>query len=125
VATIADVNAIKSVKASHNVGDAIGGSVKSDMVALTFGQNNWVLLTPERYQVTTRSILDHAGVPVDEMDIFVVKSRNHFRRGFMETGLATTAVVIDAPGHGPADVFWRLGRSDPTRALYQRFLRMT
>jgi microcystin degradation protein MlrC len=99
----------------------IGGSVESDLVALSFGDNNWVLLTPDRYQVTTRSILDHAGVPVDEMDIFVVKSRNHFRRGFMETGLAKAAVVIDAPGHGPADI-GQLQFQNLPEGTYSRFL---
>lgn len=134
VATIADSDAIELIKASKVVGDKItttigghtsklagkpitiegevsfigeyniGGQVPSDLVAITFGNNNWLLLTPTRYQVRTRSILDHANIPVETMDIFVVKSRNHFRRGFMETGLAKHAVVIDAPGHGPADI---------------------
>lgn len=134
VATIRDPNAIELIKDQHAVGDPlqinigghtselagapvtisgtvafigdynIGGGAPSDLVALIFGDNNWVLLTPTRYQVTTRDILDHVGVPVADMDIFVVKSRNHFRRGFMETGLAKNAVVIDAPGHGPADI---------------------
>lgn len=99
----------------------IGGSAPSDLIALTFGDNNWVLLTPTRYQVTTRSILDHAGVPVEEMDIFVVKSRNHFRRGFMETGLAKHAVVIDAPGHGPADI-GQLKYENLPAGTYSRFL---
>jgi microcystin degradation protein MlrC len=151
VATIEDATAIETVKKSYAVGDAIeitigghtselagepvaidgvvsfigaydiGGSVESDLVALSFGDNNWVLLTPDRYQVTTRSILDHAGIPVDEMDIFVVKSRNHFRRGFMETGLAKTAVVIDAPGHGPADI-GQLQFQNLPEGTYSRFL---
>lgn len=151
VATIADSAAIETVKSGYAVGDPIeisigghtstlagepvtidgavsfvgafdiGGSVESDLVALSFGSNNWVLLTPERYQVTTRSILDHAGIPVDDMDIFVVKSRNHFRRGFMETGLAKTAVVIDAPGHGPADIGLLNFKNLPEQT-YSRFL---
>jgi len=150
VATIADEAAIKTVKDGFAVGDPIeirigghtselagepatingsvsfigaydiGGAVESDLVALTFGDNNFVLLTPDRYQVTTRSILDHAEVPVDAMDIFVVKSRNHFRRGFMETGLAKTAVVIDAPGHGPADIGQLDFRNLPANT-YSRF----
>jgi len=151
VATISDAAAIRMVKDGFAVGDPIeitigghtselagepvtingvvsfigaydiGGSVASDLVALTFGDNNYVLLTPDRYQVRTRSILDHAEVPVDEMDIFVVKSRNHFRRGFMETGLAKTAVVIDAPGHGPADIGQLQFRNLPSQT-YSRFL---
>ena len=151
VATIEDASAIETIKKDYAVGDAIeitigghtselagapvvidgvvsfigaydiGGSVESDLVALSFGDNNWVLLTPDRYQVTTRSILDHANVPVDEIDIFVVKSRNHFRRGFMETGLAKTAVVIDAPGHGPADI-GQLQFQNLPEGTYSRFL---
>jgi microcystin degradation protein MlrC len=34
----------------------------------------------------------------DEFDVFVVKSRVHFRRGFDETGYAKTIQVVDAPG---------------------------
>lgn len=151
VATIADEKAIAFIKEGYAVGDAVAvdigghtsdlagapvtidgevafigdyvieGSAPSDLVTLTFGENNWVLLTPTRYQVTTRSILDHVGVPVDDMDIFVVKSRNHFRRGFMETGLAKYAVVIDAPGHGPADI-GQLDYKNLPEGTYSRFL---
>ena len=151
VATISDERAIENLKRNHQKGDSvtvtlgghtsdlagmpttieaqityigdynIGDSTPSDLIALTFGDNNWVLLTPTRYQVTTRSILDHAGIPVDTMDIFVVKSRNHFRRGFMETGLAKRAVVIDAPGHGPADIGQLEYKSMP-KGMYSRFL---
>jgi microcystin degradation protein MlrC len=35
----------------------------------------------------------------DDFDIFVVKSRVHFRRGFDETGYAKTIQVVDAPGN--------------------------
>ncbi len=34
----------------------------------------------------------------DEHDVFVVKSRVHFRRSFDETGYAWTILVVDAPG---------------------------
>lgn len=151
VATIADCSAIDAIKTNNVVGDKItitigghtfelagepvsiagkisfigkyniGGNVPSDLVAITFGNNNWILLTPTRYQVTTRSILDHANVPVETLDIFVVKSRNHFRRGFMETGLAKFAVVIDAPGHGPADI-GQLDFKNLPKGTYSRFL---
>jgi len=150
VATISDKKAIETLKRENSVGDTvsinvgghtsslagkpvkidgkitfmgkynIGGSVPSDLIALTFGNNNWVLLTPTRYQVTTRSILDHAGIPVNEMDLFIVKSRNHFRRGFMETGLAKKDVVIDAPGHGPADI-GQLPYQNLPEGMYSRF----
>ncbi len=151
VGTISDEQAIETIKQGYEVGDTIdisigghtsvlagrpvairgevtyigtyvlGGDAESDLVALRFGDNNWVLLTPTRFQVRTRAILDHAGVPVNGMDLFVVKSRNHFRRGFMETGLAKKAVVIDAPGHGPADI-GQLPFENLPDGTYSRFL---
>ena len=38
------------------------------------------------------------GINTDDHDVFVVKSRVHFRRGFDETGYAKTIMVVDAPG---------------------------
>jgi microcystin degradation protein MlrC len=32
------------------------------------------------------------------------QSRVHFRRGFVQTGIASSVVIIDAPGWGPADL---------------------
>ena len=39
-----------------------------------------------------------AGIDPDDFEVFVVKSRVHFRRGFDETGYAKTIIVVDAPG---------------------------
>ena len=78
--------------------------VKDNVVALTFGNNNWIILTPTRYQARTADIFYATGVPLDEIDILIVKSRVHFRRGFIETGLINQAFLVDAPGHGPADI---------------------
>ncbi|HUU51671.1 MAG TPA: MlrC C-terminal domain-containing protein, partial [Candidatus Heimdallarchaeota archaeon] len=41
---------------------------------------------------------------LEELDIIVLKSRVHFRRGFHETGLAGSIFEVDAPGLGPADL---------------------
>ncbi len=151
IATVRDKKAIEYILTNHKLGDKvsielgghtsnlagprqtisgtvdfigkfnIGGAIKSDLISIKFGANNYVLLTPTRYQVTTRKILDYAQIPVDSMDIFVVKSRNHFRRGFMETGLAKKAVVIDAPGHGPADI-GQLDFKNMPKNTFSRFL---
>ncbi|MGB7453904.1 MAG: MlrC C-terminal domain-containing protein, partial [Lysobacterales bacterium] len=42
--------------------------------------------------------LEIAGINPEDYDVFVVKSRVHFRRGFDETGYAKTILVVDAPG---------------------------
>lgn len=71
---------------------------------IRFGHHNRIILTPELHQVTETRIFEPLGIPFDELDIVVLKSRVHFRRGYHETGVAGTIVLIDAPGLGPADL---------------------
>ncbi|MFB6300543.1 MAG: M81 family metallopeptidase [Halobacteriales archaeon] len=75
------------------------------IVVLRFGQNNRVILTPSLHQVTSPEIFDELDIsfPVD-VDIVSLKSRVHFRRGFVETGIAGEVIKVDAPGLGPADL---------------------
>ena len=73
-------------------------------VTIEAANNIWYVLSDYYEQVTMPDLLSSINIPVEDLDIFVVKSRNHFRRGFMETGFARHAVVIDAPGHGPANI---------------------
>lgn len=51
---------------------------------------SWLSTDPEAFRFGT---LDPA-----EFDVFVVKSRVHFRRGFDETGFTPTIIVVEAPG---------------------------
>ena len=81
---------------------------------------NWIVISEYYHQVTTPDVLATLGAPVDDFDVFVIKSRNHFRKGFMETGFAQTAVVIDAPGHGPADIS-RLNYRNIPDNIYSKF----
>jgi microcystin degradation protein MlrC len=70
-----------------------------DKVAVVaFGQGNVVILTPTYEQVTDPGRFRFAPVDLEDVDVFVVKSRAHFRRGFDETGFAKTIVVVEAPG---------------------------
>lgn len=73
------------------------------IAVLRFGENNRVILTPELHQVTAPDILDELGIPYED-SIVAIKSRVHFQRGFVETGVAGEVVVVDAPGIGPADL---------------------
>ena len=57
-----------------------------------------MILTPALKQVTTPQQLRFGGLEPDDFDVFVVKSRVHFRRGFDETGYAKAIIVVDAPG---------------------------
>jgi microcystin degradation protein MlrC len=70
-----------------------------DKVAMVeFGEGNAVIITPTYTQITDPNRFRFAGMELSDFDIYVVKSRVHFRRGFDETGFAKTIVVVEAPG---------------------------
>ncbi len=129
IATLRDEKAIDEIKANYKVGDSIridlGGysdkfagnpvniegkveflsdSERRAMAVLLFGKNNRVILTPQLMQVTTPGIFSRLGIDPESLDIIVLKSRVHFRRGFHETDLAGAIFEVDAPGWGPADL---------------------
>jgi microcystin degradation protein MlrC len=70
-----------------------------DSVAVVaFGNGNAVVITPALIQITHPDQLAFGPVDPRSYDVFVVKSRVHFRRGFDESGFARTVIVADAPG---------------------------
>jgi len=129
IATLRDERAIKEIQRKAEVGDTIGilvggysdrfagnpvriegkveflGEYGQDTVSvLAFGENNHIILTPHLHQLTDTTILAPLGINFDDLDIVVLKSRVHFRRGYYETGLAGAIFEVDAPGWGPADL---------------------
>ena len=130
IATLRDEKAIDQIRAKAKVGNEItidvggwtdkyaGNPVRIEgkvefmgeygrrgtMIVLLFGENNRVILTPHLTQVTTPDFFDPMGIEGKDLDIVVLKSRVHFRRGFHETGLAGAIFEVDAPGWGPADL---------------------
>jgi microcystin degradation protein MlrC len=70
-----------------------------DKVAVVeFGDGNVVIITPTYEQVTDPARFGFLPMGIEVFDVFVVKSRVHFRRGFDETGFAGSIVVVEAPG---------------------------
>jgi microcystin degradation protein MlrC len=129
IATLRDEKAIDGIKGSYDAGDTITihvggysdrfagnpveingkveflGEYGAEAVAvLHFGKNNRVILTPTLRQVTNTGIFAPLGINFKELDIIVLKSRVHFRRGYHETGIAGAILEVDAPGWGPADL---------------------
>jgi microcystin degradation protein MlrC len=130
ITTISDAHAIEAIGLSASVGDRVrvnvggwadrfaGNPVSIDgtveylgrfgrferVAVLNFGENNRVILTPLLHQVTDTNIFRSLGIPLDELDIIILKSRVHFRRGYYENGLAGAIFEVDAPGLGPADL---------------------
>lgn len=70
-----------------------------DRVAVVeFGGGNAVILVPTYEQVTDPGRFGFAPFELSDFDVFVVKSRVHFRRGFDETGFANSIIIVEAPG---------------------------
>jgi len=68
------------------------------VAAVDFGEGNTVIITPTYTQVTDPNRFRFGGMELSDFDVFVVKSRVHFRRGFDEAGFAKTIVIVEAPG---------------------------
>jgi len=70
-----------------------------DQVAVVrYGSGSAVIIVPAYTQITDPEAFRFGPLDPSEFDVFVVKSRVHFRRGFDETGFAPTIVVVEAPG---------------------------
>lgn len=130
IATLRDEKAIEEIKINKKVGDPVSIDVagyadkfagnpvriegkveflgdygrRGTIVVLLFGENNRIILTPVLTQVTTPDFLIPLNIKMENIDIIVLKSRVHFRRGFHESGLAGAIFEVDAPGWGPSDL---------------------
>ncbi len=67
------------------------------IAAVSFGRGNLLILAPTYTQVLYPENFRIGPIDPDGYDVFVVKSRVHFRRGFDETGYAKTIIVAEAP----------------------------
>jgi len=74
-----------------------GGFTYDRIAAVSFGDGNLVIITPAYEQVIFPEDFEIGPIDPADYDVFVVKSRAHFRRGFDETGYARTIVVVEAP----------------------------
>lgn len=63
-----------------------------------FGRGNLLMLTPQLEQVTGPEQVRSAGVDIGQFDVFAIKSRVHFRRGFDDNGFASTILLVEPPG---------------------------
>ncbi len=67
------------------------------IAAVSFGDGNLAVLVPAYEQVLYPEAFRIGPIDPDDYDVFVVKSRVHFRRGFDETGYARTIQIVEAP----------------------------
>jgi len=67
------------------------------IAAVAWGDGNAVMIVPAYEQVMFPDSVRIGPIDPDDFDVFVVKSRAHFRRGFDETGYAKTILVVEVP----------------------------
>jgi microcystin degradation protein MlrC len=76
----------------------LGKAFAYDQVAIVdFGDRNSLIITPALKQILWTDELRFGPLDPDDYDVFAIKSRVHFRRGFDETGYAKTIIIVDAP----------------------------
>jgi microcystin degradation protein MlrC len=68
-------------------------------VCVKFGRDNMLVISPYLVQIMEPSWLTVAGLDIAAFQVFAIKSRVHFRRGFGDSGFAKTILLIepDAP----------------------------
>ncbi len=126
IVTIADQDATAKLKASGaKAGDAfdmeIGGRVDESAgapvrvkgtilnafegqgqfwVTISFGRGNVLVLSTYLVQIMELAELKPLGLDVNAFEVFAIKSRVHFRRGFHDNGFAKTILLVE-----PAEPF--------------------
>ena len=105
------------------------GGGYDNVAAVEFGDQNMLVITPALTQITMPEQLRFGPIEPDDYDVFVIKSRVHFRRGFDETGYAPSIFIIEAPGpfvgtlhldaleyrFGPIDMLYPFGQPEGRR----------
>jgi microcystin degradation protein MlrC len=133
IATLADAGATAAVRASGaKAGDAfdmmVGGLVDESAgepvrvkgtilnaveghgqfwVVVSFGRNNVLILSTFLVQITEPFGLKELGLDIEKFDVFAIKSRVHFRRGFDDNGFAKTILLVE-----PTEAFLGTTRLD-------------
>jgi microcystin degradation protein MlrC len=63
-----------------------------------FGKGSVLVISQQLVQVTDPDTFNTWGLKPEDFDVFAIKSRVHFRRGFDDNGYAKTIMIVDAPG---------------------------
>ncbi|MCZ2499036.1 hypothetical protein GN316_19955 [Xylophilus sp. Kf1] len=80
------------------IGDVpVGLGGRGKFIAVDIGRGNVVLVSAQLMQVTETSMLTAMGMRLDDFDLFVIKSRVHFRRGFHDSGFSPCIVLVEPP----------------------------
>jgi microcystin degradation protein MlrC len=69
-------------------------------VTVSFGCGNVLVLSTYLVQIMELAELERLGLDIGAFEVFAIKSRVHFRRGFHDTGFAKTILLVE-----PAEPF--------------------
>lgn len=78
-----------------NTKDAAWAGGGQSWIHVGFGRGNVVILTPYLVQVLDPVTFTEAGLNLTDFDIYAIKSRVHFRRGFDDSGFAKTILLVE------------------------------
>ncbi len=73
--------------------DHRGGEQTS--ISVAFGRGNILVISPYLVQIMELSGLQAFGLEPADFDVFAIKSRVHFRRGFDDSGFAKTILLVE------------------------------
>lgn len=82
-----------TVLGSGQAQDATGS--RSAWVSVAFGDSNVLIVSARLMQITDPQALRAMGLTLEHFDIFVLKSRVHFRRGFHDSGFAPVVLLVE------------------------------
>ncbi|MET4121941.1 microcystin degradation protein MlrC [Bradyrhizobium sp. JR1.5] len=88
----------ESAGAPVRIEGAIVSTVEADgqfCAAIAFGGGNVLVLSDYLIQVTDPLLLSPLGLDLETFEVFAIKSRVHFRRGFCDNGLAKTVLLVE------------------------------
>lgn len=80
-----------------SVGEGFYKGLGQLWVNVAFGRGNVLVISPYLTQIMEPSWLLPLGLDPADFDIFALKSRVHFRRGFDDSGFAKTILLVEPP----------------------------
>ncbi|WP_036593460.1 M81 family metallopeptidase [Ottowia thiooxydans] len=87
------VRVVGTVLGSGMANDGTGS--RSEWISVALGNGNVVVISAYLMQIIEPGMLTKMGLNVGEFEIFAIKSRVHFRRGFDDSGFAARIFLVE------------------------------
>lgn len=81
----------------HSISEGRSRTGRQSWVNVSFGQGNVLCISPYLVQVIELDHLRQFGFDPADFQVFAIKSRVHFRRGFDDNGFAKTILLVEPP----------------------------